>query len=532
MIEFNKVINHVIYLSFLLVGILTRLISLKTKGMEDVDVMINWGISILNLGWDKGYLAIYFPTSHLIFNFIVELSSYLNLETFQLFAAIRLTSDLFFLFLLIILNKLGFISRLIVVLIWLNPLLLVLTLSGYTDTFSLTLILLGLVFLVLYQKRKDHYLIILCGFSFALFLFLKPQTLLLIIFLFFFIFIFILTKRSAGNIIGEIFFLSSLMLPSLIIFGLYSVILSSPTKLSCGDAIGPRTISSLERIGQTEWNVCIDPLQISMTYPKSGPTDCIENKLKAYSPLGETGFCVNNYEFIQPQTVNDYWATGYKKLMGQILNGSVEHMPSYSANMPNFWHIYVVNFLNYDQEREVWSYKASENFNKHVWYSILSFVFAYSSFLLWIFRKKIKTPFDLISLIGFPVTFIIPIFSTLAHENHLALGIFFSYLLINLRLFNYRFIRLLHFLVIILSSFLALNISRLYLWPMWGESNSKLLSIIGNKVADFFLYPNIYQIALIITVSTTIVLLIILPGNYLYNFFSTKKIYKHNYNSL
>ena len=156
MIKFNKVNNYVVYLSFLLVGFLIRLISLKTKGMEDVDVMINWGISILNLGWDKGYLAIYFPTSHLIFNFIVELSSYLSIEIFQLFALIRLISDLLFLFLLIILNRLGFISRLIVILIWLNPLLLILTLSGYTDTFSLTLILLSLVFLVLYQRRKKH----------------------------------------------------------------------------------------------------------------------------------------------------------------------------------------------------------------------------------------------------------------------------------------------------------------------------------------------------------------------------------------
>jgi hypothetical protein len=73
--KLNKVNKSVVYLSFLLMGVLIRLISLKTKGMEDVDVMINWGISILNLGWDKGYLAIYFPTSHLIFNFIVELST-------------------------------------------------------------------------------------------------------------------------------------------------------------------------------------------------------------------------------------------------------------------------------------------------------------------------------------------------------------------------------------------------------------------------------------------------------------------------
>jgi hypothetical protein len=92
-------------------------------------------------------------------------------------------------------------------------------------------------------------------------------------------------------------------------------------------------------------------------------------------------------------------------------------------------------------------------------------------------------------------------------------------------------LKLLHFLVIILSSLLALNISRLYLWPMWGESNSNLLGIIGNNSIDFFLYPNIYQIALLITTAATIILSIILLGNYLYNFFSAKKTYKHNYKS-
>ena len=85
--------------------------------------------------------------------------------------------------------------------------------------------------------------------------------------------------------------------------------------------------------------------------------------------------------------------------------------------------------------------------------------------------------------------------------------------------------------MIIISSFLALNISRLYLWPMWGESNSKLLSIIGNNSLDFFLYPNIYQIALLISIAATIILLIMLLGNYVYKYFATKKTYEHNYKS-
>jgi hypothetical protein len=85
--------------------------------------------------------------------------------------------------------------------------------------------------------------------------------------------------------------------------------------------------------------------------------------------------------------------------------------------------------------------------------------------------------------------------------------------------------------MIIISSFLALNISRLYLWPMWGESNSKLLSVMGNNFLDFFLYPNIYQIALLTTIAATIILLVVPLGNYVYNFFATKKTYKHNYKS-
>ena len=187
MINIAKILNSRIYIPLLVLGIVIRLISLLTKGMEDVDVMINWGLNISNLGWDKGYLAIYFPTSHLIFNTIIEISKVFDFEVFNLFTIIRLSSDVLFLLLLVYLNKLRFLSKRIVLLIWLNPLLLVLTLSGYTDTFSITLLLASLVSLYVYQERNNKYFAIISGFIFAFFLFLKPQSFLLMGYLFFFI---------------------------------------------------------------------------------------------------------------------------------------------------------------------------------------------------------------------------------------------------------------------------------------------------------------------------------------------------------
>jgi hypothetical protein len=56
------------YFFLLFLGLVIRLISIKTKGMEDVDVMINWVINISNSGWDECYQAIYFPTSHISIN--------------------------------------------------------------------------------------------------------------------------------------------------------------------------------------------------------------------------------------------------------------------------------------------------------------------------------------------------------------------------------------------------------------------------------------------------------------------------------
>jgi len=71
------------YFFLLFLGLVIRLISIKTKGMEDVDVMINWGINISNLGWDEGYQAIYFPTSHIIFNTIGHFFNYSSCVNFS-----------------------------------------------------------------------------------------------------------------------------------------------------------------------------------------------------------------------------------------------------------------------------------------------------------------------------------------------------------------------------------------------------------------------------------------------------------------
>jgi hypothetical protein len=398
------------------------------------------------------------------------------------------------------------LTKKITILIWLNPLLLVLTLSGYTDTFSLTLLTASLVFLFIYQRNKNKIYSFTTGILLGLFLFLKPQTLLLTLYLFFFALIFTFSGPKKRELKDKIWVLFSLIFPSLLIFSLYSVMLSPPTKLTCDEKVGPRTISSLETIGLTEWNVCIEPEQVGVTYPESGPTICIENKDKAFSPLGNNGFCVKNYKYVLPRSINDYWETGFIKLKSQIINGSAEHMPSYSANMPNLWHIYVVNNLDYDQAREVWSYKAKDYFNKIVWLTILVFVLLYTFLLFFTYRTKINSYLKLVSLIGFPITFIGPIFATLAHENHLALGIFFTYLLLNLNIFRNIFKNLIHILIYIISSLLALNVSRLYLWPMWNESKNPILNSIGGFLIHFFSIPNIYQISLISTLAALIVL--------------------------
>jgi hypothetical protein len=282
--------------------------------------------------------------------------------------------------------------------------------------------------------------------------------------------------------------------------------LSSPTKLTCGENVGPRTISSLETSGLTEWNVCIEPDQIGLPYPNSGPAICIENKDKAFSPLGGNGFCVNNYKYVSPKSINDYWETGFIKLKNQVINGSAEHMPSYSANMPNLWHIYVVNYLDFNQTKEVWSYKAKDYFNKIVWISILVFVLLYSFLILFTFRPNINSYLKIISLIGFPITFIVPIFATLAHENHLALGVFLTYLLLNLNTFRNRFKNLFHILIFVISSLMALNIARLYLWPMWNQSNNSILNSVGGILIDLVTIPSIYQISVISTFAALLIL--------------------------
>jgi hypothetical protein len=500
------------YFYLLLLGLVIRLISIKTKGMQDVDVMINWGINISNLGWDEGYQAIYFPTSHIIFNTIVEIANSFSLEVFNLFTIVRLLSDILFLFLLLYLHRNGHLTQATVLFIWLNPLLIVLTLSGYTDTFSITLLASILVVLSLFQERKTLFFGLLSGFLIALFIFLKPQSLLLMGYLFFFIFLYVLLNLKSQDILKRVWILLLLTVPSLIIFGIYSLLISYPTKVKCVGGIGPRTIVSLENENLVKWDVCLYPEQMGLTYPITGPNICIEKQFEAFSPLGESGVCVKKYEYFLPSILADFGETGVRRLTNQILNGSAEHMPSYSANMPNFWHIYVVNNLNFDGNKEVWDYKADEQFNKLVWFFVLIFTLFYSIILFLTFRKKVDSYFKLISLVGFPVTFIIPIFATLAHENHFALGLFFSYLLVNLDLFKRNLFRFFHVLIFLISSVLALNVSRLYLWPMWDKSNDPFLQNIGGGLLELVTHPNIYQISLISTFASLVLLFSLLIG--------------------
>jgi hypothetical protein len=180
-----------VLLAAVVFGFALRSISLLTKGQFDVDQMIFWGESISSKGWARGYLGVYFPTSHLFFNAVVEFSSLFQLNSFTVFTILRFFSETIFLFCLIYLLISNYVSRKYFILLWLNPLLLVLILSGYTDTFSISLIFLFLTLclksFMSFRSQLSLFVFVITGFVLCFFAFLKPQTLLLTATVLFFI---------------------------------------------------------------------------------------------------------------------------------------------------------------------------------------------------------------------------------------------------------------------------------------------------------------------------------------------------------
>ena len=472
--------NKKFFIFLILLGLIIRVLALFTKGMEDVDVMVNWGNSIEQNGWNKGYKAIYFPTSHLIFFIIVKIAKLVPLDVFTIFAIFRFSIEVLILLALLFFLKYKILNQLTVVFIWLNPLFLVLSLSGYTDNFSILFFLIVILTLNIFAQSKNKFYLFLSSLSLSLFIFLKPQTLVLSVFLILFSFIFIIfTKKLKLNYIEILIFI----IPLIMIALFYSNLLSSEKKLDCSGNLGPITISSLNNPSLVEWNICIEKELVGNKYPKTGPEICISENYEAFAPNGSAGFCIRKYEYFYPRYVDDYFSTGFEILKNQVLNGTAEHMPSYSANMPNIWHIYVINSSIYESSKEVWFFKATNSFNKLILYANLLIILILTIILLYINKKIINNWLKLFIFSGFFITFNIPLFSTLAHENHLALGVLFAILLTYiLRDVNFKLNNL---LVLILSTLLAINISNLYLLPLWLNSDFvflKWLHFIFNSV--------------------------------------------------
>jgi len=497
-----NVIKNIKFFYFLIfVGIFIRILTFFTKGMEDVDVMINWGYSIEQNGWNKGYKAIYFPTSHAIFLFIVKVSNLLNIDVFTFFTLLRFCVEILILLTLLCLLKYQVLNHFTVVFIWLNPLFLVLSLSGYTDNFSILLFLIILLTLNIYSQSKNKFYLFISSFTLSLFIFLKPQTLVLSLFILLFSVIFIiLTKKLKLTYIEILIVIIPLIMTSIF----FSSLLSSEKKMDCSGNLGPITISSLNNPSLVEWNICIKKELVGIKYPKTGPGICLSKNYEAFAPIGSAGFCIKKYEYFNPKYVDDYFTTGFQILKNQILNGTAEHMPSYSANMPNVWHIYVINSANYDSSKEVWFYKATNSFNKMILYVNLIIILIFTAIILFINKNSINNWFHLLIFSGFFVTFNIPLFSTLAHENHLALGILFSIMLVFiLRNSNYK---LNNSLILFLSTLLAINISNLYLLPLWDASQFVFLNwlyVIFNK---FFSVLNIHIISYLVTATSLLIL--------------------------
>jgi hypothetical protein len=297
----------------------------------------------------------------------------------------------------------------------------------------------------------------------------------------------------------------------------YTSLLSSEKKLDCSGNLGPITISSLNNPSLVEWNICIKKELVGIKYPKTGPAICLTENYEAFAPIGSAGFCIRKYEYFNPRYVDDYFSTGFEIIKNQVLSGTSEHMPSYSANMPNIWHIYVINSSTYDSSKEVWFYKATNSFNKLILYTNLSIILILTTIMLYINKKIINNWVMLFIFSGFFITFNIPLFSTLAHENHLALGILFAILLTYiLRDVNFKLNNL---LVLILSTLLAINISNLYLLPLWLESNFVFLNWLHYIFNSLFNVLNINIISYLVT--ATSVLLII---SFFYTSLKVKKL--------
>lgn len=503
--------RNIFFIGLMVFGVIIRTISLFTKGTSDVDEMISWIEKIDATSWSSGYSGVYFPSSYVLFYVVFQVSSLTINNTFLIFAISRFIFDLGFFATLIIALKNKFIDRLLVVLLWLNPLFIALSLAGYTDIFSISIWFFFIFMVYKYEKftKYNVAILIIVGFSLAFFAFLKPQTIYLVLLLLLFLAIYYLINRKNLKLIISVF------LGFFVVFLLYGKLLNPTTILSCGEKFGPITISSFTNPPEVFWNKCLEKEQVLDKYPATGPQICIDASHEAYAPIRDSGYCVQNFEFSESFSKEVFIIPGLAKLMKQAI-GTSEVMPSYSANMPNVWAIYVKNSDFYDSSKQVWQHYASKNFNNLVIFINMFIVFSSTLYLFLInIRENLS---KLLILIGLPITILVPNFATMAHENHFALGSLISALSIGLlsKSFEVRdkSIRGLYALWLLINLLLAVNVVQLYVSDIWlTQTDNKLLNLFGYIIKEYLNpYLSIYHISYAYTIFLIIFIVLLIKA--------------------
>lgn len=490
----NMLNKKIFFISLISFGVIIRLIPLLTKGTSDVDEMISWIEKIEVNGWSGGYSGIYFPSSYLIFYIVYKVSQITSGNVFLIFAFVRFLFEIIFLATLLYAVRNKFISKKLLVLLWLNPLFIVLSFAGYTDIFSLSMWFL-FVYLVyksqMSEKNKVVSLIFL-GTIFAFFAYLKPQTIYLALLTMFFLALYYLFNQKNLKILIAIF------LGFFVAFLLYGKLLNPPTILDCGEKFGPITISSFSNPPEVYWNKCLEKDNVKQRYPATGPQPCIDAAYEAYAPQGEAGYCVKEFKFTDSFVKEVYIIPGLMKLTKQVA-GTSDVMPSYSANMPNIWAIYVKNANFYDSNKEVWRYYATKDFNNIVIFINIFLIFLLTLYLFFINRTAQLS--DILILIALPITILVPNFATMAHENHFALGSLVTGLTIGVLSRSFesknKLISILFLIWLIINLLFAANILQLYVADIWiMQSENQALISLGTFIKEFINpYLNIYQIS-------------------------------------
>jgi hypothetical protein len=468
--------KKILFYILVIFGIIIRLIPLLTKGTSDVDEMISWIERIEVNGWSGGYSGIYFPASYILFYLVYQLAKFTSADVFMIFSFFRFGFELIFLAALLIASRYKFINKRLLLMLWLNPLFIILSFAGYTDIFSISMWFLFLFLLYMSERNKTNNLNTLIWMSavFAIFAFLKPQTIYLALLAMFFLVLYYFINRKNFKLIVAI------LLGFLVAFLLFGKLLNPVTILSCGEKFGPTTISSFTTPPEVFWDKCLEKEQVLERYPKTGPQKCIDALNEAYAPIGEAGYCVKTFRYTDSFVKEVFIVPGLNKLTKQVI-GTSDVMPSYSANMPNVWALYVKNADFYDPSKAVWRYYASKDLNNSVILANIILIFIVTIYLFIANRKANLS--TLLIFIGLPITIIVPNFATMAHENHFALGSLIAGLSIGiLSKSNYLQSKLtisLYLIWMTLNVLFAVNITQLYVADIWisQSANQTLVSV-------------------------------------------------------